>query len=290
MKATNNKTNEKTGIMAADFVVDVNETDFEYEVISFSQNTPVVVDFWAEWCRPCKPLTAILERLVHEAQGGFRLARVNSDQNPNLALRFGVRSLPTVKAFSGGQVVAEFVGALPEDRVREFLDHIEPPSPAALLVEKASSLIASERWAQAEIIFREALDADPDNPNGLLGLAKTLLAQGKSHEALALVTSFPPSRSYAQATTLIPLAEEMDQLRRYTIGAEENEQIAAYWNAIRLAARGKITSALDGLLDVLRLDKHDAKSRKIILALLELLGDDNPVTREYRKELSAILF
>jgi putative thioredoxin len=124
----------------------------------------------------------------------------------------------------------------------------------------------------------------------LLGLAKTLLAQGKSHEALALVTSFPASRRYAQAMTLLPLAEEMDQLRRHTSGAEDDEQRAAYWNAIRLVTRGKITAALDGLLDVLRSDKQEPGVRKVVLALFELLGDENPLTRDYRKELSSILF
>jgi putative thioredoxin len=95
-------------MMSPEFIIDVTEADFEYEVIAFSQNTPVVVDFWAEWCRPCKDLAVILEKLAHEAQGVFRLARVNVDQNPNLALRFAVRSIPNVKAFSGGEVVAEF--------------------------------------------------------------------------------------------------------------------------------------------------------------------------------------
>lgn len=277
-------------MMANDFIIHVNESDFEYEVIAFSNNTPVVVDFWAEWCKPCQPLTALLERLVKESQGGFRLALVNSDMNPNLAIRFGVRSLPTVKVFSGGEVTAEFVGAQPEGRVREFLAQIQPPSPAALLNEKGNSLISVEAWAKAEQVFREALELQPDHPGGLLGLAKSLLAQGKGHESLSILTSFPTSRQYAQAQTLLPLAEDIDRLRNFPASADLDERQAAYWNALRLVSRGKVTPALDGLLDLLRSDRQDQAARKVVLSLLELLGDDNQVTRDYRKEFAAILF
>lgn len=277
-------------MMANDFIIHVNESDFEFEVLTFSNNIPVVVDFWAEWCKPCKPLTALLERLAKESHGSFRLAMVNSDMNPNLALRFGVRSLPTVKVFSGGEVVAEFVGAQPEERVREFLAQIQPPSPAALLIEKGNSLISMEQWAQAEQTFREALEIQPENPGGLLGLAKSMLAQGKSHEPLAILTSFPASRQYAQAQTLLPLAKEIDQLRKVSLSTDLDERQAAYWNAIRLVSRGKITPALDGFMDLLRSDKHDQAAREIVRAVFELLGDDNQVTRDYRKELATILF
>jgi len=277
-------------MMANDFIKEVSEADFEYEVISYSLNTPVVVDFWADWCRPCKPLTMLLERVAHESQGGFRLALVDSDKNPNLAIRFNVRSLPTVKVFSGGAVVAEFVGAQPESRVREFLAQIQPPSPAALMIEKGVSLAANEDWQGAEQVFRDALDLGPDSPEGLLGLARSLLAQGKSHEALSILTSFPASRQYNQAQTLMPLGMEMENLRRISFEVDLDDRQAAYWNSIRLASRARVTQALDGLMDLLRTEKQDQAARKMALALLELLGNDNSSTREYRKELSAILF
>ena len=111
----------------SDFIVDVTESDFEYEVLSYSQNVPVVVEFWATWCQPCKTLGPMLERLTEEASGVFRLARVDVDSSPNLALRYSVRSVPTVKAISQGQVVGEFAGLQPEVRVRDFLEKLSPP-------------------------------------------------------------------------------------------------------------------------------------------------------------------
>src|SRR5512138_2786220 len=127
-------------MMSSNFIVDVTEHDFEYEVLSYSQNVPVVVEFWATWCQPCKTLSPMLERLTEEAGGSFRLARVDVDSNPNLALRYGVRSVPTVKAISQGQVVGEFAGLQPEARVRDFLARLAPPSEASLAIEKATSL------------------------------------------------------------------------------------------------------------------------------------------------------
>jgi thioredoxin len=122
---------EREMMTPSNFIVDVSEADFEYEVLSYSQNIPVVVEFWATWCQPCKQLGPMLERLTEEAQGSFRLARVDVDANPNLALRYGVRSVPTVKAISQGQVVGEFAGLQPETRVRDFLARLAPPSEAA---------------------------------------------------------------------------------------------------------------------------------------------------------------
>lgn len=280
-------------MMSPDYIVDVSEADFEYEVLAFSQNVPVVVDFWAAWCRPCRDLGALLVRLADEAQGRFRLARVNVDENPNLALRYGVRSLPTVKAFVNGQVVAEFVGAIPEPRLREFLERLQPPSPTALKLEKAESLLSEGEWAEAENLFREVLDDEGEDPRALLGLVKALLAQGKGYEGLAILEAFPPSRQYAQAMLLKPYAEALVELRQHrSIEDEGDELAAAYWNAIRLASRGNILAALDGLLDILRQDKRyrEDQARQVVLSLLEILGEENPLTRQYRNELALILF
>src|SRR5512139_3568309 len=128
--------------MTTDNIKVVNESDFEYEVIAFSNQVPVIVDFWAEWCRPCKTLTPILEKYAVESQGSFRLAKVNVDENPNLALRFSVRSIPNVKAFRDGQVVSEFLGLQPEPRVKEFIRNLAP-SQIDLLLEKGQSQLES---------------------------------------------------------------------------------------------------------------------------------------------------
>jgi len=141
--------------MTSEFIINVSELNFEYEVVSYSMNTPVIVDFWAEWCQPCKTLTPVLEQVVLEAAGSIRMAKVNIDQNPNLALQYGVRSIPTVKAFVQGAVVLEFVGVQPPNRVRSFIEQLSPPSPIDLAVEKASSLLINGNWTDAESIFCE---------------------------------------------------------------------------------------------------------------------------------------
>lgn len=276
---------------ASDFIVDVTEATFEYEVVTYSQNVPVVVDFWAEWCRPCKTLEPILERLAHEANGSFRLARVNVDESPNLAIHYGVRTIPTIKAFSGGEVVGEFVGAQPELRVREFLSKITPPSPITLALEKADSILAARNWGAAESHYRNILTQNPVNSKALLGLAISLLPQGKSFEALNILQTFPGGRDYARAELLLPLAEALTALHEDRLPAENDLDIA-YSNCVRLAGKGNLPAALDGLLDIMRQDKHYRASaaRRLILSILELYNGEDKQVRQYRAELASILF
>lgn len=278
-------------MMTSSFVIDVTETNFEYEVIAFSQNTPVVVDFWATWCRPCKVLSPLLEKLAHEAKGAFRLARLDVDQNPNLALRYGVRNVPTVKAFTQGQVVSEFAGLLPEAQVREFLRNITPPSPLDLLIEKADGLLFLHQWEQAERAYREALQQNPENPVSLFGLAKTLLSQGEAREALAILRRFPPSRLFTRAEQLVDLAQSFIDLDQDKL-PNETPLDTAFSNSIRLAKRGNLPAAMDGLLDILRQDRRyrGGKAHRVCLGILELMGEEDPQTRTYRSELGSVLF
>ena len=274
----------------SEHILDVSESDFEYNVLIYSQTVPVVVDFWAEWCGPCRTLGPILARLAKEAGGGFRLAKINVDENPNLARRYNVSSIPMVKAFRDGHVVSEFVGVQPEPRVREFLRALAP-SPMDLLLEKGQSLLGLKEWRQAEIICREYLENFPHHSGATLGLVKSILFQGRGGEALSLIRSFPDGKDYNRAENMQTLATALARLQAEQTYLEDDLE-AAYMNALRLILRGNFPAAMDGMLDILRQDKHyrQGEVRKVLIGVFELLGDEDALTRQYRNELAMILF
>lgn len=280
-------------MMSSEYIIDVSEADFQQQVLVYSNKTPVVVDFWAEWCKPCQMLGPILEKLTHEARGAFRLAKVNVDENPNLAVQYQVHGIPAVKAFRSGQVVAEFSGAQSEIQVREFLRTLAP-GPGDLNLEKGHSLFENGDWTNATSSFRQVLESDPDNSAALLGLAKSLILQDKNPDALVILRAFPASKQYSAAEKLLPLAEAIanQEVDSPSDGEGEEPLEAAYSHALRLVSRGNTPAAIDGLLDILREDKtfRDGNIQKLILALLELLGEENPQTRSYRSELASLLF
>lgn len=277
--------------MMSEIVVNVSEADFEFQVIAYSQNVPVVVEFWAPWCKPCKELGPMLERIAIQAGGVFRLARLDVDDNPNLALYYNVRSIPVVKVFSGGGVVAEFSGLMPEFRVREFISRITPPSPSQLALERADGLLSLRKLEAAEKQYRQLLELGQEIPPSLLGLTKTLLWKGEVSEAKAILAHFPASREYQHAQLLLPLVQALTDLENDTLPAT-TELDAAFAQSLRLVKRGKPAPALDGLLDILRLDRKyaDGRAQKLVLAILEWMGEDDPQTRSYRQELATVLF
>jgi len=276
-------------MMASDNIIDVSESDFEYQVITYSAQVPVIVDFWAEWCVPCRSLSPVLERLTNEAGGSFRLAKVNVDENPNLALRYAVRSIPMVKAFRNGSVVAEFVGVQPESRLREFFSALAP-SPADLALEKGDSLLQKNDWTNAEKAYRQALELTPPHPAAMLGLARCLLAQNCAIDANKILTSFPTSRELPAAQGLRPLAAALIRLEHEDISSDDPLE-AAYNHALRLVALGNFPAVMDGLLDVIRQDKRyrNGEAHQVMLAILDIQGE-TPLTRQYRNELATILF
>lgn len=277
--------------MATDYVINVTELNFEYEVVAYSQNIPVLVDFWAEWCQPCKILGPVLEKIVNEANGNLRLAKVNIDQNSNLAMQFNVRSIPTVKAFINGQVAAEFAGAQPESRLRDFISSLTPPSPIDLDIEKGQGLLLGQNWNEAESVLRKALEQKPESVSIQLGLAKALLALNQPEEALELLKTIPSGREFNQAQLLLPYANCLIEYQQDLLPDETNLD-AIFKNSLRLASQRKFPIALDGLLDILREDKRYqvGLAKQIILAILEIMGEEDPQTREYRTELASVLF
>lgn len=277
-------------MMTYDYIIDVTETDFDPQVIEYSRQRPVVVDFWADWCRPCKTFGPIMEKLTKEAHGDFRLARVDVDDNPNLALRFGIRSIPAVKAFLNGAVVAEFAGALPESKLRAFIQKLAP-SRADLALEKAYSMYNMEQWEQAQQAFEDVLDEKTNHPKALLGLAKSYIMQGNVEEGRTILENFPTNQEYTIAETIRPLVDALSTVDKEDT-LQDNPLDAAYFRSLRLIIRGNIPAAMDGLIEIIRQDKdyREGVARNILLGIFELLGNSNQLTKQYRDELASILF
>jgi putative thioredoxin len=271
-------------------IINVNKANFEYEVIEYSMDTPVLVDFWAEWCVPCKTLDPILVDLVTQGDGSFRLARLNVDENPDLTLRFNVTTVPAVKAFREGSIVAEFSGLKPREYIAKFL-RLVVPSTADIQLDKGDSMLQNRAWQKASQAYQSVLEERPQHPRALLGYAKALLAQGQGEEAAKLLNTFPPSHEYTVAEQLQPLAKALTEPTPQ-LGEELSSIEATYRRSLHLIRLGNLPAAIDGLLEVLRQDKHyhDDAARKIVLALFEILGRDNPTTQQYQKELASILF
>ncbi len=281
------------------FAFDVDAGNFQQIVIEGSRKVPVVVDFWAEWCGPCKMLKPILEKLAEEYQGKFILAKVNSDQNQELAAQFAVRGIPSVKAVFNGQVVDEFSGAIPEGAVREFLARIIP-SPADELRHKAAEQRASGDLPGALQTLGEASHADLENEQIRIDAAEILMDLGQPEEAKRLLDGLAPATLMDErpqqllARLSFLLGSQVggdEQGLRDRIAAEPNDMQSRMDLANLLVAAGRHQEGLDQLLEIVRLDRNwnDDAARKAILAVFNLLGGQGELVSAYRRRLASAL-
>lgn len=283
--------------MASAAVIDVNEQTFEQEVIARSHEVPVVVDFWAAWCGPCRTLGPTLERLANAANGSFVLAKVDVDSNQRLAQTFRVQGIPAVKAFRNGQLIDQFEGALPESQVRAWLKRLVP-SEADELVAAAQALERSDPEA-AIGRYRLALGAQPDHAAAQFGLGRMLLGRGEQEGTLLLQEIAPGTPFYARAKDMLELSDffaaahgvnEQD-LAAQTQNSSANSETRYGW-AAWLAAQGRYQEAMEHLLLIVERDRafRSDGARRALLGVFGLVGNDDPLVATYRQKLASALF
>jgi putative thioredoxin len=274
-------------------VIEVGEADFQDRVLEASREVPVMVDFWASWCRPCLILSPMLERLAEEHGGRFVLAKVDTDANPNLSAAFGIQSIPTVKAFQNGQEVAEFIGVQPEEVLRRFIDDLLP-SPTDKLALQAGLAREAGDPVEAEALYREALSHDPSHQAARLGLAALLAIQGEDEEARNLLEGLPATEGVRKLDAALELrsAAQGDVDREaLRVRSEAGDRDADLSLATADAAAGDHQSALERCLRLVALGGEERdRARDLMVRIFEALGEDHPLTREFRPRLASLLF
>ena len=278
----------------SEHALDVGLADFQQHVLEESKHRPVVVDFWAPWCGPCKSLKPILEKLAAEYGGKFLLAKINSDDNQALAARYGVRGIPSVKAFVNGEQVDEFSGALPEGEVRAFLDRLIP-SPADEMRAQAAKLRQAGDISGALRKLAEASKIDPTHVGVRLDATEIMLDLGEADEARQLIASVPdaadPRVSQLKARLQFMGAAGEDQAALTArIDANANDLEARLKLANLLIAAGQHEAGMEQLLEIVRRDRsfEDDIGRKTLLSVFDLLGSGELISR-YRRKLASAL-
>jgi putative thioredoxin len=292
-------------------IVDADQTTFVSEVVEASRNVPVLVDFWATWCGPCKQLTPVLERITRAAGGRIKLVKVDIDKNRALVeqlarLGLPMQSVPTVAAFWQGQIADIFQGALPESEVKRFVEQLLKIAggsmPAADLLAEAQAALADEQGQEAAELFSAVLQEEPENPAAWGGLVRALLALGQEDQARDALAQIPPAIAehveIAGARSALALADEGRAAAagqaafERRLAANPLDHDARYELATALNATGQREEAAAALLEIIRRDRtwNEGAARLQLLKFFEAWGNAEPVTTAARRKLSALLF
>ena len=289
-------------------IKDTTTATFTRDVIEESRKQPVLVDFWAPWCGPCKQLTPVIEKVVNEAGGRVKLVKMNIDDHPSVAGQLGIQSIPAVIAFVDGRPADGFMGAVPESQVREFIDKIAGPvgpdaeaAEIAAILEEAAALLASSDIHGAAELFGAVLQADPENPKALAGMAECMIAAGQSERARQALTDLPETLSKdAGIQAVVKRLDQIEEAAKLGDPAALEQQLALqpddHAARLKLAkirnVEGDRNAAAEHLLTIMRRDRtfEDDGARRELLAFFDVWGPKDPATIAARRRLSSILF
>lgn len=288
---------------AGDLVKDVTSASFRQDVLSESQRQPVLVDFWAPWCGPCKQLAPALEKVVREAGGKVKLVKMNIEEHPDIAGQMGIQSIPAVIAFQKGQPIDGFMGALPESRIRQFIERLVGPvgDPTAELLAEAAKLAEAGDAAGAADLYAALLQKDPANPKALGGLAKLYVDMGELEQAREILAALAPGAkedaTLAAARAALDNAEQAASLGDLApltakVEADPGDHQARFDLAVALNARNMRAEAADALLAIIKKERgwNEEAARKQLLQFFEAWGPMDAATIAARRKLSAALF